>query len=199
MGFFYSQFFIKPEYATQSFTGQTVIITGANVGLGLEAARHIVRLQAAQVILAVRNPATGEAAKRSIEQSTGRPGVFQVWHFDLASFDSVQSFAERVARLPRVDCVVANAAIATPTFKVVEGHEQTITVNVISTMLLALLLLPKLRETAEQHPDESMPRLTVVVSETHAWTPFPEWKCSNTFQALKDKKYRGYGEPICDV
>lgn len=187
MGFFYSQFFIKPEYPTQSFAGQIVIITGANVGLGLEAARHIARLQAAQVILAVRNPDAGKAAKRSIEQSTGRSGVCQVWHLDLASFSSVQRFADRVARLPRVDCVVANAAIATPSFKVAEGHEQTITVNVISTVLLAVLLLPKLHETAEQHP-ESMPRLTVVVSETHAWTPFPEWKSSNTFKALKDKE-----------
>lgn len=185
MGFFYSQFFIKPEYPTQSFAGQRVIITGSNVGLGLEAARHIVRLQAAQSILAVRNLDAGEAAKRLIEQSTGRPGVCQVWHLDLASFASVQNFADRVARLPRVDCVVANAAIATPSFKVAEGHERTITINVISTMLLAVLILPKLRETAKHYP-ESTPRHTVVVSETHAWTPFPEWKSSNTFQALKD-------------
>lgn len=187
MGFFYSQFFIKPEYPTQSFACQTVIITGSNVGLGLEAARHISRLQAVQIILAVRNPDAGEAAKRSIEQSTGRPGVCQVWHLDLASFASVQRFADCVARLPRVDCVVANAAIATPIFKVAEGHEQTITVNVISTMLLAVLLFPKLHETAKQHP-ESTPRLTVVVSETHAWIPFLEWKSSNTFQALKEKE-----------
>lgn len=187
MGFFYSQFFVRPEYPTQSFAGQTIIITGANVGLGLEAARHIAQLQAAQVILAVRNPDAGYAAKRSIDHSTGRPGVCLVWHLDLASFDSVQSFADRVARLPRVDCFIANAAIATPVFDIAEGHERTVTVNVISTMLLTLLLLPKLQETAEQYPDRNTPRLTVVVSETHAWTPFPEWKSSNTFQTLNDK------------
>ena len=68
MGFFYSQFFIKPKYPTQSFACQTVIITGSNVGLGLEAARHISRLQAVQIILAVRNPDAGEAAKRRSDQ-----------------------------------------------------------------------------------------------------------------------------------
>ena len=50
----------------QSFTGQTVIVTGSNVGLGKGAARHFARLDAEKVILAVRNE-----AKQDIERSTG--------------------------------------------------------------------------------------------------------------------------------
>ncbi|KAF3482433.1 NAD(P)-binding protein [Arthroderma uncinatum] len=186
MGFYYSQFFVQPAYPTQSFAGQTVIVTGANVGLGLEASRHLVRLQAEKVILAVRNVAAGEEAKRDVELSTGRIGVCEVWELDLASYASVQAFAYKATQLPRLDVVIANAAIATATFSIAEGHERTITVNVISTILLTLLLLPKLRETAEKHPQANRPRISVVVSETHAWTPFPEYKAENIFEKLDD-------------
>ncbi|EAL86541.1 hypothetical protein KXV22_003379 [Aspergillus fumigatus] len=192
MGFYYSQFFVRPAYPTQAFTGQTVVITGANTGLGLEAARHIVRLDAAKVVLAVRNLDAGEEAKRDIERTTGRPGVCEVWLLDLASRDSVVAFADRAStQLGRLDVLVANAAVATPTFALVDGHERTITVNVINTMLLAVLLLPKLGEAASgcsafptmaQRPG----RLVVVVSETHAWTPFPDWQTQNTFETLDD-------------
>ncbi|BCR92225.1 putative secondary metabolism biosynthetic enzyme [Aspergillus chevalieri] len=187
MGFYYSQFLVTPSYPTQSFLGQTVIVTGANVGLGFEAARHFIRLQAATVILAVRNVVAGEEAKRKLELSTDRAGVCEVWELDLASYASVQAFARKAAaQLPRLDVLVSNAALATTTFSLAEGHERTITVNVTSTILLALLLLPKLRESATKHPDAPCPRLTFVVSETHAWTPFPEYKAANTFERLDD-------------
>lgn len=58
------------SYPTTSFVGKTVIITGSNTGLGREAARHIARLGAETIILAVRSLRKGEAAKRDIEQST---------------------------------------------------------------------------------------------------------------------------------
>ncbi|KAF5988825.1 retinol dehydrogenase 12 [Fusarium bulbicola] len=63
---------------TTSFQGQTIIVTGSNTGLGLEAARHFVRLDAELVILAVRSLEKGEAAKASIEASTKRKNVVQV-------------------------------------------------------------------------------------------------------------------------
>ncbi|KAJ6124588.1 secondary metabolism biosynthetic enzyme [Penicillium samsonianum] len=187
MGFYYSQFLVRPSYPTNSFAGQTVLVTGANVGLGLEATRHFLRLQAARVILAVRNVAAGEDAKQELESSTGRAGVCEIWELDLASYASVQAFAQKAAQLPRIDVVVANAAIATTNFNLAEGHERTITVNVISTILLVLLLFPKLRETAKKYPEAPRPRLTVVVSETHAWTPFPEYKAANTFEELDNR------------
>lgn len=185
MGFLWSQFFVTPAFPTDSFAGQTAIITGANVGLGLEAARHLARLDAARVILAVRNVAAGEEARQSIEASTGRSGVCEVWELNLASYESVCAFAHRASQLPRLDILLENAGLATQKFALAEGHERTITVNVISTFLLALLLLPKLRDTAVQHPD-TRPHLTIVSSEVHAWTTLPEWKQTNTFTALDD-------------
>lgn len=187
MGFYYSQLFVTPELPTKSFSGQTVIVTGSNVGLGFEAARHFARLNASKVILAVRNLPAGEKAKESIESSTNRPGVCEVWKLDLASYDSVKVFAARASQLPRLDIVVENAAIATPKFDLAEGHERHITVNVISTILLGLLLLPTLKATAKKF-HSTTPHLTIVTSEVHAWTRFPEWRADNTFAKLDDEK-----------
>ncbi|KAI1404839.1 putative short-chain dehydrogenase/reductase family protein [Hypoxylon fuscum] len=194
MGWYYSQLFVTPPYPTKSFEGQTVLVTGSNVGLGFEAARHFARLKASKVILAVRNVKAGEAAKNAIETSTKRPGCCEVWHLDLASFASVKAFGERAATLPRLDVVVENAAVANPeTFATAEGHERHITVNVISTTLLALLLLPKLQATSKSFPGSS-PRLTCVTSELHAYTTFPERHKDDIFAALDDEKATNMAE-----
>lgn len=188
MGFLYSQLCVTPEVPAQSFTGQTVIVTGSNIGLGLEASRHITQLGASRVILAVRNVAAGKEAQQSIEQSTGRNNICEVWELDLASYASVKEFAQRASsQLPRIDVVIANAALAATQFTLAEGHERSVTVNVISTMLLAFLLLPKLQETASAFPD-SQPCLSFVVSEVHAWTDLPERQNSNIFTALDDEE-----------
>ncbi|KAJ5218512.1 Short-chain dehydrogenase/reductase SDR [Penicillium cinerascens] len=187
MGFFYSQFFVRPTYPTRSFQGETVLVTGANVGLGLEAARHIVRLGASRVILGVRNVEAGEAAKMEIETSTGRSGVCEVWKVDLASYTSVLAFGDRIAQIPRLDAVILNAALATRTFEFAEGYERTITVNVINTLLLALLILPSLKATRQKVPSVH-PCLTFVVSEVHAWADTTEFESgrSDLLKALSD-------------
>jgi len=186
MGFLYSQLFVKPAYPEKSFSGQTVIVTGSNVGLGKEAARHFARLGASKLILAVRNTKAGEAAKADIESTTKcGASVVEVWTLDLSSYDSVKAFADRASKLPRIDVLCENAGIATDKFSLAEGHERTITVNVISTFLLALLLLPKLKATAKEFKTE--PRLTIVSSEVHGWAKFPEWKAPSVFEALDDE------------
>ncbi|CAG7920339.1 unnamed protein product [Penicillium olsonii] len=184
-GFLYSQFFVTPKYPGQSFTGQTVLVTGANAGLGLEAARHITRLGAARVILGVRNVVAGEAAKEDIEKSTGRSGVCEVWKVDLASYESTLAFGDRIATLPKLDNAILNAAISTPEFSTAEGYEQTITINVINSLLLGLLLLPTLKATRQTDPSRT-PRLTFIVSEVHAWVNFPEWIEDYPLQVVSD-------------
>lgn len=184
MGFLYSQFFVTPAYPSQSFHGQTVIVTGSNTGLGKEAARHFTRLGAAKVILAVRNTKAGDEAKADIERTAQcAPGTVEVWSLDLGSYASVKAFAARAAKdLDRIDVLCENAGIATHNKNVVEGHESTITVNVISTFLLALLMLPKLKETARKLGKQTT--LTIVSSEVHAWAKFPEREADSVLGAL---------------
>ncbi|UZJ53793.1 hypothetical protein CBS101457_003113 [Exobasidium rhododendri] len=184
MGFLYSQFFVKIAYPSASCEGQTIIVTGSNSGLGKEAARHFARLKVSKLILAVRNTKAGAIAKREIEESTGcGKSVIEVWPLDLSSYDSVKAFASRASStLPRIDALVENAGISTQKFSLSEGHEQTITVNVISTFLLALLMVPKLKSVAKEFGFK--PRLTIVSSEVHGWAKFSEGKEASVFAAL---------------
>lgn len=188
--FLHSQLFVTPPYPVASFAGQTVIITGSNVGLGLEAARHFYRLNSAKLILAVRSVSKGQAAKEDILTSVktrNDANAIEVWPLDQASSQSTLEFSERVlAELPRVDTVVLNAGINTKTFQLVEGYEQVTQVNVLNTFLLALSLLPKLRDTKTKFPD-STPHLTIVSSEAHRLTKFEEINAPDLYEKLNDE------------
>lgn len=109
-----------------------------------------------------------------------------MWHLDLGSYESVKGFAKKAEGLDRLDSVVENAGIATTEWSVMEDNESTITTNVVSTFLLGLLLLPKLRESGRKF--NFTPHLAVVCSEVHAWSPFNERKSESIFDALNDKE-----------
>jgi len=166
----------------ESCAGQTYIVTGANTGIGFEAAKHFVRLDATRVILAVRSPPKGDVAKAKIEEATGRTGVAEVWPLDLASYDSIRAFAQRVSELDRIDAVVENAGVALTEWTLAEGSETTITVNVLGTMLLAMLLLPALRKIAMRW--KFLPRLTIVTSGRAFAAKFVEGQVEDVFAAL---------------
>ena len=122
------------------------------------------RLGAAKVILACRNVDKAEDAKRDIESSTHRTGVVEVWQLDLASFESVKQFAARAAaELDRVDALVNNASVMGLNFATAEGCEMQTTVNVTSTLLLIVMLLPTLRRSGTKF--NVTPCVTVVSSD----------------------------------
>ncbi|TVY53647.1 Short chain dehydrogenase sol3 [Lachnellula cervina] len=185
--FLYSQLFVKPPQPTKDFSGQTIIITGSNTGLGLEAARHVTRLGAALVILAVRNQVKGEIAKKSILASTGCAATnIEVWDLDMQSYPSIQAFCTKAGQLPRLDAVLENAGIMTKHFNMIAGYESTITTNVIGTFLLALGLLPKLRQSAAEY--KTQVRLSFVTSDIHFLAKFPERHNKDIFASLNNEK-----------
>lgn len=178
-----------PLPAPGHFAGQTIIVTGANVGLGLEAVRHFARLGAARVIAACRSVEKAEAAvadvKQSLSPEQAAACTLEAWDVDLGSFASVAAFGKRAAaELDRLDAVVENAGVAAGNYTPLEGHESSITVNVLSTFYMALLLLPLLRRTAAQH--NVRPNLSVVSSDAHFFARFAEQHQPSIFAALQD-------------
>ncbi|CZR70276.1 related to enoyl-CoA hydratase/isomerase [Phialocephala subalpina] len=169
-------------YPEKSFKDQIVIVTGANIGLGLEGARHFARLGAAKVILACRSLPKGEAAALDIETSLNLKNVVEVWQVDLSSWSSVQEFTKKAEGLERLDVVCENAAIAREYYTTLEGWESGVATNVIGTFLMALNLLPILRKSGKK--TGVVPRLVVVSSGMHAWTPLEERKEDSIFEAL---------------
>jgi retinol dehydrogenase 12 len=169
--FLRGQLLQTPSLPTTDLTGQTIIVTGANTGLGLECAKHLVRLNVSTLILACRSVDKGEAAKQlllSNSRSQTAKATVEVWPIDMSSYASVLSFGDRCQNsLHRLDAVVENAGISQPTYILAEDNESTITVNVISTFLLALLLLPKICKSAARY--SKLGHLTVVGSAVHFW------------------------------
>lgn len=140
------------------------IVTGANTGLGYECTKHLFRMGTKRIILAVRTLSKGEVALATIRSETGRKDVGEVWELDLTSLDSVEAFAQRVNKLDRLDAIIENAGVVMTKFQLVEGIEMSVLVNVVSTMLLAFRVLPKLQESAGRFGIQT--HLVIVSSNT---------------------------------
>jgi NAD(P)-dependent dehydrogenase (short-subunit alcohol dehydrogenase family) len=120
-----------------SFAGRTVIVTGANSGLGLVTARELARV-GAKTILAVRNTAKGDKAAATMT------GDVEVRQLDLQDLASVRAFADGI---DQVDVLINNAGImAVPYAQTVDGFESQIGTNHFGHFALTNLLLPRITE-----------------------------------------------------
>lgn len=158
-----------PAVPTTSFKDRIILITGANTGLGFDAARHFLRLQARHVIIGVRTVAKGEAARTRLEQDTGKKGIISILPLDMNDFASVKTFADKISRdFDQVDVAILNAGVMNRRHtQSPYGFEETLQVNTLATSLLALLLLPLLRKTREVKPT-SLPHMVLVSSGLHS-------------------------------
>ena len=118
-------------------TGRTVIVTGANSGLGEVTARELARV-GAKVVIAVRNLDKGTAAAATMT------GDVEVRKLDLQDLSSVREFA---AGVDTVDVLINNAGImAVPYSRTVDGFESQIGTNHLGHFALTNLLLPKVTD-----------------------------------------------------
>jgi NAD(P)-dependent dehydrogenase (short-subunit alcohol dehydrogenase family) len=123
-------------------TGRTVVVTGANSGLGLVAARELVA-HGARVVLACRNTDKGEQAAAEITRG-GVTGTTAVEELDLADLGSVRRFAGRVGP---VDVLVNNAGLmAVPEGRTADGFEMQFGTNVLGHFALTGLLLDRITD-----------------------------------------------------
>ncbi len=141
---------------------KSIIITGGNTGLGLEAAKVIAGASSEwHVIVAARSQTKGTAAVQALIQSTNNPHISSM-ELDLSSLASIQRFAERFSQagLPPLHAIICNAGaqFVQNTQVTVDGFEATFGVNHIGHFLLVRLLLPQLQESG---------RILIVSSDTH--------------------------------
>ena len=163
--------------AGKDLTGQRIIVTGANTGIGYETARALAAA-GASVTLACRKPGRAAATLQRIEAS--HPGCsVEVLPLDLASLHSVRDFCEHFPH-QHVDTIICNAGLISPKYtETADGFEQTVAVCHIGHFLLVQLLMPRLLAAPA-------PRIIMLSSESHRMParlnfgalPYPEDKFS---------------------
>ncbi len=122
--------------------GRVAVITGANSGLGLAAARELAG-RGATVVLAVRDVAKGRAAMASINSEV--PGArLELYPVDLASLDSVRACAAAIrSEHERIDVLINNAGVvATPASRTADGFEYQVGTNHLGHVVFTAELLP---------------------------------------------------------
>ncbi|XP_060919247.1 retinol dehydrogenase 14-like [Labrus mixtus] len=130
--------------------GKTVIVTGANSGIGKATAAGILKLQG-RVIMACRDRSRAEEAAREIRQETGAESAqLVVKQLDLASLASVHTFCQDIIKEePRLDVLINNAGVyQCPYTKTDDGFEMQFGVNHLGHFLLTHLLLDLLKRSA---------------------------------------------------
>jgi NAD(P)-dependent dehydrogenase (short-subunit alcohol dehydrogenase family) len=131
-----------------ALSGKTVLITGANSGIGFEASVAIARL-GAEVVMVARDRGRGEAALAAVRARSGSSNV-SLLLCDFASLTAVRALAVAfAARHDRLDVLLNNAGSVSDHRRVTEdGVEHTFAANYLSHFLLTNLLLDLLKKSA---------------------------------------------------
>jgi len=121
--------------------GKTIIITGANSGIGFIAAKELSKM-GANVILACRNSVKGEHATMMVHEYAGTNNS-KFMELDVSSFQSIQHFVDEIKRSGvKIDVLVNNAGIGSgPPDMTVDGLPMVVGTNYLGPFLLTLLLL----------------------------------------------------------
>ena len=165
--------------------GRTILVTGANSGLGLRSAEALAAA-GARVLLACRNPAKAEAAVRDVAAKASGPPP-ELVTLDLADLDSVQACARDVdGRVEQLDVLMNNAGVmATPLRRTTAGFELQFGTNHLGHFALTGHLLPALLRAPE-------PRVVTVSSNAHKFGSM-RWDDLN-WERGRYSKWRAYGQ-----
>ena len=152
-----------------SMNGKTCLVTGATHGVGLATARALAAA-GATVLVHGRDAELGAAVAADIGRESGNRAVRFV-RADFLHLEEVRELAVELARLPRLDVLINNAALIDTAGRCsAEGYDATFAVNHLAPFLLTNLLLPRLAASAPA-------RVIVVASEAHrraGWLDFDD-------------------------
>ncbi|KAM9842222.1 retinol dehydrogenase 12 [Aulostomus maculatus] len=164
--------------STARLEGKTVLITGANTGIGKETALDLA-IRGAHVVMACRDVDKGEEAAASIRASYPKAQV-EVRELDLADTCSIRSFAQRFLReFTHLHILINNAGVMMcPYTKTTDGFEMHIGVNHLGHFLLTSLLIGLLKRSAPS-------RIVVVSSLAHnfGWIRFHDLHSQGSYNS----------------
>ncbi|KAF8500193.1 NAD-P-binding protein [Russula emetica] len=173
---------ISPERDLLDLHGRVAIVTGANSGIGLYIALHLVR-RGAKVYLAARSEEKAEnAIRRMEEEGMGERKGELVWlPIDLTDPRKAKAAAEWfVKRESRLDILVNNAAkILSAYGRTADDISDSMVINHISPFLFTKTLLPVMKKTALE-PGSDV-RIVNVSSVAHRWVPNPRYDSLEAF------------------
>jgi NAD(P)-dependent dehydrogenase (short-subunit alcohol dehydrogenase family) len=194
-----------------SQAGKTALVTGANSGIGYQAALELAR-HGAHVLLGCRNAAKGKAAlARLLAEAPGASA--EVVELDMASLESIRAFAAAFAlRGVKLDLLINNAGVmALPKRELtVDGFERQFGTNHLGHFALTGLLMPQLLAAPA-------PRVVTVASLAHrngkidfanlnsekkygAWDAYGESKLANILFARElNKRARAAGSTLLSI
>merc|ERR1719336_1698531 len=133
--------------SSKRLDGKTVVITGANTGIGKICALEMSR-RGAKVVLLCRSTDRGKAAAEEIRKETEGEVIFH--KMDLSSLTSVRQCAEQLMNsLEKIDILLNNAGVMVcPELRTEEGFEMQIGTNHFGHFLLTNLVMPLLKKAA---------------------------------------------------
>lgn len=184
-------------------SGRTIMVTGANAGLGFETAKVLAR-KGARVLMACRSEDRAKKAMKAIE-SDCPDAELKFIQLDQADLSSVKNAAKQVLGEKRLDVLVNNAGIMGPPYELTkDGFESQFGVNHLATFALTSQLLPKLQETKKS-------RIVITSSLAHkggkihfhdinaerrysSWERYAQSKLANIVHATElDRRLRNSG------
>ena len=176
--------------------GRTVVITGANSGIGLVTARELARV-GAHVVLAVRDQERGRTAAASITGST------ELRHLDLADLASVRAFANEWKG--DVDVLINNAGVmAIPERRSADGFEMQFATNHLGHFALTNLLLPYITDRVVTVSSNAHRMGRIVIDDLNwerrryrAWAAYGQSKLANLLFTLElTRRLTAAGSPV---
>lgn len=173
-------------------SGKTILITGANCGIG-KAAAEILARRDARVIMACRDVAAGEAALIDVAAASGCDLTkLAVKKLDLASLKSVRDFADDfIASETRLDVLICNAGVAFVKEKRLteDGFEMQMGTNHLGHVALTERLMPMLKNNS---PSDSPARVVLVSSVLYKGGRIDEALEDLNFEKSEYSPSRGY-------
>lgn len=141
---------------------KTVLITGANTGIGKETALDLAK-RGARIIMACRDMEKAEAALKEVKEGSGSENVV-ISKLDLSDTKSIREFAEVINREEsKLNILINNAGVMVcPYGKTADGFEMQIGVNHMGHFLLTYLLIDLIKRSAPA-------RIINVSSMAHSW------------------------------